>query len=330
MPARFGRSTIFLRIDAGQHAGRAERHRRRGAGRHHGGLGLDQRRNPLADAIVQFVERHEVLRRVVDRRHHLGRHQRRGHVGEGAGRVDEGPDAQLLEVVAGSGRRGGRAASADGAAPAMKPPTSGSVDRLDEAASGEHLSSPGGGRTYRAAIRPMRIRSLRLRLHLDGDTRRRIGREHFLEDGVHPRQVGHVGEIHRHQGHVAQLQARPACSSAAEPRERLPGLRLDVLAGAGHRVDVDRRPHDASPRLDAVRARGPEVRAGRRRPGRDERQLGADRARQARHHHQAARRPSTALASVAASAAASSSARRVALRPRDVGHARARPPSASS
>ena len=110
----------LLRVAAGQHAGRAERHRRRGAGRHHRGLGLDQRRDPLADAIVQLVERHEVLGRVVDRRHHLGRHQRRRHVGVGAGRVDEGPDAELLEVVAGGGR--GRLRRAGGPARGSRRP----------------------------------------------------------------------------------------------------------------------------------------------------------------------------------------------------------------
>ena len=88
----------LLAVGAGEHAGGAERHRRRGPGGDHRRLGLHQGRDPLADPVVELVERHEVPGRVVDRLHHLGRHQRRRHVGVGAGGVDERPHAQLLEV----------------------------------------------------------------------------------------------------------------------------------------------------------------------------------------------------------------------------------------
>ena len=84
-------------IRSGEHAGRAERHRRGGAGRHHGGLAREQRRDALADLVVELLEHHVVLRRVVDRVHDLGRHQRRRHGGEGAGGVDEGPTPSSLK-----------------------------------------------------------------------------------------------------------------------------------------------------------------------------------------------------------------------------------------
>ena len=50
-------------------------------------------------AIVQLVEHHVVLGRVVDRLHDLGRHQRRRQRRVGACRVDERPHAQIPEVV---------------------------------------------------------------------------------------------------------------------------------------------------------------------------------------------------------------------------------------
>ncbi len=89
----------LLPVAAGEHGGGAERQRRGGAAGHHRRFGFDQRREALADLVVQLVEHHVMLRRVVDRVHHLGRHQRRGHRRVGAGRVDEGTDAQFLEVV---------------------------------------------------------------------------------------------------------------------------------------------------------------------------------------------------------------------------------------
>ena len=126
-----------------------------------------------------------------------------------------------------------------------------------------------------------------LRLHLDGDTRRRIGRERFREHGVHPRQIGDVGEIDRAPGR-RRCQPKPAvlqqrCRSLPE---RLPGLRVDVLARRPPRRRRTDRSHRRRPGADVVRPAVPKF-GGRRRLGRDERQLGADRAGQPRHHHQA-------------------------------------------
>ena len=88
------------RVGAGEHAGGAERQRRGGAGGDHRRLALEQRREPLADLVVQLVEHHALFGRVGDRVDHFGRHQRGGHRGVGAGRVDEGTDADLTKIIA--------------------------------------------------------------------------------------------------------------------------------------------------------------------------------------------------------------------------------------
>ena len=142
-----------------------------------------------------------------------------------------------------------------------------------------------------------------------------------LKMAFDPREIGDVAEINRHQGNV--LHANPArLQQRAEPGERLPGLSIDVIAGSQHGVDVDRRfPTHATDRCRSCPRS--EVRAGRRWPGRDERQLGPDRAGQPRHHHQAARRVDR-LGQRRLQRGRLVEARGIALRPGDVGHAEPR------
>ena len=137
MPARFGRSTIFSPVRAGEHGGRAERQRRGRARGDHGGLASEQRRDPLADAIVQLVQHHVVLGRVFDRVHHFRRHQRGRHGRVGPGRVDEWPHAELFEVVAPA-----LASPQRLWAPPMRPPSSGSPDRVPRKRLLPHPSPP--------------------------------------------------------------------------------------------------------------------------------------------------------------------------------------------
>ena len=107
-PGQIGQIGDLLSVRAGEDGGCPQRQRRRRARRHHGRLGAHQRRDPLAHAIVELVEHHVVLRRVVDRLHDLRRHQRRRHRRVGPRRIDEGAHPELAEVVAPGGLRGAR------------------------------------------------------------------------------------------------------------------------------------------------------------------------------------------------------------------------------
>src|SRR5215218_4946616 len=89
------------------------------------------------------------------------------------------------------------AASADGAAPPMKPPIRGSVDSDSMKRRRVNMSAPGSGLAHGDHGHTNALGGLRL--HLDGDARRRIGREGFGEDGVHLRQIGDVAQIDRDQ-----------------------------------------------------------------------------------------------------------------------------------
>ena len=107
MPARFGRPTIFCRsvpvrtaavpsvsADAAPDVTIAASQCSSAA-----------MRSPTL--VVELVEHHVVLGSVFDRLHDFRRHQRGGHGRVGAGRVDEGTDAQLRKVVASGLRRSG-------------------------------------------------------------------------------------------------------------------------------------------------------------------------------------------------------------------------------
>ena len=99
-----GSRRIHSGLLAGDAGGRAERQGgRRARGDHHA-LHAEPLGQPLRDRVVQVVQRHVALRRVLDRLHDLGLHQRRREDRVRASRVDERPDAELAEVVASGGR----------------------------------------------------------------------------------------------------------------------------------------------------------------------------------------------------------------------------------
>ena len=89
----------LLPIGSRQHAGSPECQCGSGTRGHHRGLSANEFRDALADAVVQLVEHHVLLRGVVYGVDDLGRHQRGSHGGVGTRRVDERTDAQLPEVV---------------------------------------------------------------------------------------------------------------------------------------------------------------------------------------------------------------------------------------
>ena len=101
-----GKTDDLLPVGAGQHCRRSQSQGRRRTGSDHRRFAPNHRGNPLADAIVQLVEHHVVFGGVGDRLHHFRRHQRGGHGGVGAGRVDERPYPEIREQV--FRRRGGR------------------------------------------------------------------------------------------------------------------------------------------------------------------------------------------------------------------------------
>ena len=88
--------------DAGRRAQRQGGRRTRGD---HHALHAEPLGQPLRDRVVQVVQRHVALGRVLDRLDHLGLHQRGGEDRVRASRVDERSDAELAKVIA-SGRRG--------------------------------------------------------------------------------------------------------------------------------------------------------------------------------------------------------------------------------
>jgi hypothetical protein len=94
-----GKRSNLLPVGPGEHGRRSQRQRRRGARGHHRRLAAEQRRNPFAHPIVELVEHDVMFGGIVDRLHHFGRHQRRGHRRVGPGGVDERTHAQLTEVI---------------------------------------------------------------------------------------------------------------------------------------------------------------------------------------------------------------------------------------
>ncbi len=143
----------LLRVAARENPGGPEGHGRRGAAGDHGRLRLDELGDARTHLVVQVVEVHVVLRRVGNRLHDFGRHERRRHVRVGAGGVDEGAHTEFREVVAANRRGGGkgRGRAAEEAADDRQ-----RRQVLEERASGQHRIPS----CQRAAIRPTRMRSL--------------------------------------------------------------------------------------------------------------------------------------------------------------------------
>jgi len=95
-----GKLDDLLPIRTGEHGCCSQVQGRGRPGCDHCGFTMKQRRNSLSDFVVEVIEHHVMFGGVVDRLHHLRRHQRRRHGGVGSGGVDERTHAELAEVVA--------------------------------------------------------------------------------------------------------------------------------------------------------------------------------------------------------------------------------------
>jgi hypothetical protein len=95
----------LLAVRAGDNSGGAQRQRGCRAGCDHGRFRADQGRDALAHRVMQFFHFDKILRRVVDRFHHFGPHQRPAMGGVSAGGIDKGADLQFAQQIALGSRR---------------------------------------------------------------------------------------------------------------------------------------------------------------------------------------------------------------------------------